>query len=165
MEKPPSVRGLLDFRDELPVPSFAPEAEKRELIELVKRGHDDLEQWARLGKLAYDYHIKKVSAGRPIGRPKKSVLTSDDTIRALFAWDFVRRTRMWLSEPNRKFTNRFVIDMLVRFEEATNISAADRYFSSSIATLEGSLSRGKSRLQIDRHWHSEVCEKLMDISS
>lgn len=161
MNKPPRVRGLLDFGDAAPDSHGGDQETEYEFVEVEKYELETLERWAQFGKLAFEHKTLSDALRKPVGRPPKSTLRSDDVLRALCAWDFVRRTRIRKSNPDLNMTNREVIRLLVLLETKLEMPFADRLFGASSDTLETSLSRGRTLLEIDKFWNSEVCAKLL----
>lgn len=161
MNKPPRVRGLLDFGDTAPDSQGSDQEIEFEFVEVEKNELETLERWAQFGKLAFEHKLLSDALRKPVGRPPKSILRSDDVLRALYAWDFVRRTRIRKSNPDLNMTNREAIQLLTLLETELKMPIEDRLFGASSDTLETSLSRGRTMLKIDKFWQSEVCAKLL----
>ena len=59
-----------------------------------------------------------------------------------------------------KITNR---DLILLAQEVYNSDSTKDLFNERItATIEQSVSRGRTSLKIDENWNSEVCEKLYE---
>ena len=68
--------------------------------------------------------------------------------------------RNWPQDERSKITNR---DLILLAQEVYNSDSTKDLFNERItATIEQSVSRGRTSLKIDENWNSEVCEKLYE---
>ena len=68
--------------------------------------------------------------------------------------------KSWSQNEKAKITNR---DLILLAQEVYNSNSTKDLFNERItATIEQSVSRGRTSLKIDENWNSEVCEKLYE---
>ena len=117
-------------------------------------------RWAWVGQLIeMDQAIEK-SLKRPAHRPRKQSYEKKDAWRAYLAWNMCWNVRRALGAADGKISNRELIRCIRDVERKLQIPNDKRAFTSTDATCEQSLSRGKKLLKIDNNWNSEFCEKL-----
>jgi hypothetical protein len=114
-------------------------------------------RWAWMG-----FHLEKRlmlegALERKKGRPKKSKMQRMDVWRAFVLW---RMAQCYSVKERQKLTNRALIDRARSIENELDIPISERAFPGR-ASLEQSVSRGRTALEIDAEWKSEVCEKCL----
>ena len=157
MTKSKPVRGLLDYISLKPgeKPEWEPISESY-VPGMGLGASKDAIRWAYKGymlelKEKLDDLNKRVG-----GRPAKSNLQKVDNLRAFIIW-FV----IWKYSPDlelAKYTNRQLIEFMK--SSKNGLPNPTKHFHVTTNNLEQSLSRGRTSLQIDENWRSDVCEKL-----
>ena len=117
-------------------------------------------RWAWVGRLIEMERAIEKSLKRPAHRPRKQSYEKKDAWRAYLAWNMCWNVRRALGAPDGKISNRELIRCIRDVENKLQIPNDKRAFTSTDATCEQSLSRGKKLLEIDNNWNSEVCEKV-----
>ena len=157
MREPKQIRGILDYISLKPGEEFEWEPISESYVPGMGLGASkDAIRWAYKGymlelKEKLDDLNKRVG-----GRPAKSNLQKVDNLRAFTIW-FV----IWKYLPDlelAKYTNRRLIEFMKSSENG--LPNSKKYFHVTTNNLEQSLSRGRTNLQIDENWHSDVCEKV-----
>ena len=165
MKPPKKVRGILDLLQ-------VEENEEWEIDQallnlpwvLQQASQEDLIRWTIKGYYAealenLEKAIREINPPQLPGRPKKRKITQKSSARAFLLWMTVNKINP--SDFTGNLTNRSVIN------HATELEASGywktNYFDTQMTesrTIEQSVSRGKQELEIDKSWHSDVCEKI-----
>ena len=86
------------------------------------------------------------------GRPSKK--WGKGSRRAFVLWLIARELPL---EERRKISNRKLIQCAQKMQYKALFS------NCAFTTIEHSVARGKTTLEIDREWNSEVCKKLFEV--
>jgi hypothetical protein len=118
---------------------------------------EEATRWAYKAFLQENTERFESTNKKPNGRPKISFFKKKNNRRAFALW-FLMKNRT--QNKRAKITNR---DLILLAQEVYNSNSTKDLFSERItATIEQSVSRGRTSLKIDENWNSEVCEKLYE---
>lgn len=112
-------------------------------------------RWAYIGYLT-ELKGEIAAIKKKAGRKQLGEYKGIDCRRALALWKYVQFS--YPPEARNKLINRQLINDFQNLEK--NDSNPSKLFSSMVESLEQSISRGRSKLNIDQYWNSDVCEKL-----
>ena len=152
------VKGLLDYISLKP-------GEEAELVPNVEDyvfgiglgATEEATRWAYKGFLQEKRERFKSTNKKLNGRPKISFFRKKNNRRAFAIWFLMKNCRQNIKA---KISNR---DLILKAQEVYNSDSTKELFNERItATIEQSVSRGRTSLKNDENWNSEVCEKLYE---
>lgn len=111
-----------------------------------------------VGLMGLEKDLADIRSKRPRGRPAKPDLADLDCCRAYTCWAIVRRL------GGASLSNQKAIERMQEIEEAIGIPLTEQIFprTTDNASLEQSLSRGKTKLGFTGKWTCSTCERIYD---
>jgi len=152
------VKGLLDYISLKPgeEAELVPNAEDY-VFGIGLGATEEATRWAYKGFLQENRDRFKSTNKKLNGRPKISFFRKKNNRRAFAIWFLMKNYRQNIKA---KISNR---DLILKAQEVYNSDSTKELFNERItATIEQSVSRGRTSLKIDENWNSEVCEKLYE---
>ena len=148
------VKGLLDYMALKPDEEWEFAPNSQEYVHGMGMGASkDAIRWAYKGYLL-EMQQNMVTFKKNVGRKKQHQYESVDCQRAMRIWLFVNNSRNEIES----LKNRHLIASMQKLGE--HDKTINKLFPVGHTRLESSVSTGKTVLEIDADWHSEVCEKL-----
>jgi hypothetical protein len=163
MTKPKQIRGLLDYIGLKPGEEFEWEPASESYVPGMGLGaSEDAIRWAYRGIVEErsERLLETISSlARPAkkkGAPQKTPEFRSDNLRTFYLWYIIRDLPLSF---RCEITNRRAIELAAGNPviDKTKLLFPDNY---EVATIEQSVSRGKSFWRIDDCWNSKRCEQF-----
>ncbi|MGY6634843.1 MAG: hypothetical protein ACXIU8_14040 [Alkalilacustris sp.] len=118
-------------------------------------------RWAWLGMQMEAAAAVERALKRPAGRPTKDRLLTKDAVRAFAVWRMCYALRHdVLGKPEAHITARELVRLIRQVEASLEVPRHCQLFARPDETVEPSITRGKSTLEIGDDWNSALCEEL-----
>ncbi|MDB2608962.1 hypothetical protein N9Y85_02475 [Paracoccaceae bacterium] len=161
------VRGLFDYMELKEGEQWEWEPPSEDYVAGMGFGASkEATRWAYKGYLLENAHALRAISSQKTGRPRKGKFEDIGSRRAYAIWQYVQNNVP--EELRAGVTNRKLIGTMQSIQNAleqTMVEHDRSLFPMNEAGIEFSVSRGKSKLRIDKIWNSKVCEKLMSTLS
>ena len=151
------VRGLLDYMalEDGEYWEFPPLSENY-MFGMGLGASKDAIRWAFKGYML-EMAQNMATIKKKVGRRKKSEYGSIDFIRAMYIWLYVHKIN---KQAALSLKNWHLIKQMQLLGKRDSRIA--KVFPPEHSRLQSSVSTGKTKLEIDDQWRSEVCEKLLN---